>query len=165
MLLETDRLRMRQLTGEDAEFVLTLIQEPEFLEHIGDKGVHDLESAREFVRTGPWTNQPKRGLGQFLIEEKATGAPVGVCGLLYRERLDVTDVGFAILSANRGRGYATEAAAAVLEYGRNTLGLQGIVALTSEANTPSIRVLEKLGMSFVTIVTMSDDDPGTALYS
>lgn len=164
MLLETERLRMRQLTEDDAGFVHELVNEPEFLQHIGDKRVRSLDDAREFIRCGPWTNQPKRGHGQFVVEDKATGSPVGICGLLYRDRLDVTDVGFAILSAHRGRGYATEAAAAVLEYGRENLGLQGIVALTSERNTASIRVLEKLGMSFVTIVTMSDDDPGTALY-
>ncbi len=52
-----------------------------------------------------------------------------------------------------------------MEYGRATFGIEKIVGLTSEENTASIRALEKLGMKFEKMVKMSDDDPGTALYS
>jgi len=165
MIVETPRLRLRELTVEDAEFVFRLVNEPSFLSNIGDKGVRNLEDARQFILEGPWTCQEKHGYGQFLVELKEGGVPIGICGLLYRESLDVTDVGFALLPEYRKRGLAYEATDAVLKYGHSTLGIDKIVGLTSEENLASIRVLEKLGMKFERIVKMSDDDPGTVLYS
>jgi RimJ/RimL family protein N-acetyltransferase len=165
MIVETPRLRIRELTIDDAEFVFRLVNEPSFLANIGDKGVRNLEDAKQFILKSPWTCQEKQGHGQFLVELKEGGDPVGVCGLLYREALDVTDVGFAILPQYWRRGIAYEAASAVLEYGHSTLGIDTIVGLTSEDNLASIGVLEKLGMNFEKIVKMADDDPGTVLYS
>ena len=164
-IVETPRLRLRQLTVDDAGFVFRLVNDPAFLANIGSKGVRSLEDARRFIVDGPWTNQRKPGHGQFVIELKDGGEPVGVCGLLYRDTLDVTDIGFAVLANYRRRGLAWEAADAVLKYGRSTLGIASIVALTSEENLPSIGVLEKLGMKFERMVKMSDNDPGTALYA
>jgi RimJ/RimL family protein N-acetyltransferase len=166
VIVESERLRLRPLTVDDAAFVLELVSDPAFVEFIGDKGVRSLEDAERFLRDGPWTNQTKPGHGQLRVELTASGDPIGACGLLYRDRLDVTDVGFALLPAYRGRGYAFEAAAAVLRYGRETLGVERIVALTTRDNLSSIRVLTKLGMTFEREVCMSDDDPGTVhLYS
>jgi RimJ/RimL family protein N-acetyltransferase len=165
MIVETQRLLIRELTIDDAEFIFRLVNEPSFLENIGDKGVRNLEDARQFILNGPWASHRERGYGQFLVELKEGGDPIGVCGLLYRESLNLSDVGGAFLPQYWGRGFAPEAARAVIEYGRSTLGIGSIVALTKKDNLPSIRVLEKLGMSFEKIVKMSDDDPGTALYS
>ena len=165
MILETPRLRIRELTVDDAEFIFGLVNEPSFLEHIGDKGVRNLEDARQFILEGPWASHRERGYGQFLVELKEGGDPIGVCGLLYREALDASDIGCAFLPAYWRRGFAYESACAVMEYGRSTLGIEKIVGLTSEENVASIKVLEKLGMSFERTVKMSDDDPGTALYS
>lgn len=165
MILETARLRLRKLTEDDSAFVLRLVNEPAFLTNIGDKEVRNLDDARRFIREGAWTNQPKPGYGQLLVELKDTGEPVGVCGLLYRPSLDVTDVGFALLSAYHREGYAYEAATAVLQYGRSTLGIPKIVALTIPENTASIRLIEKLGLQFVEVVQMWPEDPGTLLYA
>lgn len=165
MVVETPRLQLRELVPDDAEFVFRLVNEPSFLANIGDKGVKNLDDARHFILEGPWTRQQKPGYGQFLIELKEDRTPIGVCGLLYREALGMTDVGLALLPEFWKRGYAFEAASAVMEYGRSKLGLDRIVGLTSQENLPSIKVLEKLGMTFETMITMSDDDSGTALYS
>ena len=165
MIAQTPRLRLRELTIDDADFVLKLVNEPSFLTNIGDKGVRSLDDAREFILNGPWTGQQKPGYGQFLVELKESGDPIGVCGLLFRESLDVTDVGFAFLPDHWKRGFAYEAASAVMIYGRKELKIGKIVGLTSDDNPASIRVLEKLGMEFERVVKMSDDDPGTVLYS
>ncbi|RKX31875.1 MAG: GNAT family N-acetyltransferase [Verrucomicrobia bacterium] len=165
MIVEAPRLRLRELTVDDAEFVFRLVSEPSFLSNIGDKGVRNLDDARQFILEGPWTRQKRHGYGQFLVERKEGGVPIGVCGLIYRESLDVTDVGFAILPEYWKRGFAYEAAEAMVQYGRSTLGIDKIVGLTSEENLASISVLEKLGMKFERIVKMSEDDPGTVLYS
>ena len=165
MNLETPRLRIRELTVDDARFIFGLVNEPSFLKNIGDKGVRSLEDARQFILEGPWTSHRERGFGQFLVELKEGGDPIGICGLLCREALDVSDIGCAFLPKYWRRGYAYESACAVMEYGRSTLGIEKIVGLTSEENLASIKALEKLGMSFERMVKMSDDDPGTALYS
>jgi len=165
MIVETPRLELRELTVDDAEFILGLVNEPSFLANIGDKGVRNLDDARQFILDGPWRRNQKPGYGQFMVELKPDGIPIGVCGLLYREKLDVTDVGCAFLPAYWRQGIAHEAASAVMEYGRSTLGVEKIVGLTSKDNLASIGLLEKFGMTFERIVKMSDDDPGTALYS
>jgi RimJ/RimL family protein N-acetyltransferase len=141
---QTPRLTLRRLREDDAGFLLRLVNEEAFRAHIGDKQLTTGEEARRFIREGAWTCQPKPGYGQLLVGSRESGEALGVCGLLYREELDVTDVGFAFLPEARGRGYAVEAARAVLEYGRD-LGVADIVALVSPDNDASIRVLEKLG--------------------
>jgi len=165
VIAETSRLRIRELTVDDAEFILDLVNQPSFLANIGDKGVRNLDDARAFILEGPWASHRDRGYGQFMVERKDGGEPIGVCGILHRESLGVSDVGGAFLPKYWGQGFAYEAACAVRDYGRTTLGIENIVGLTSKANISSIRVLEKLGMKFEKTVKMSDDDPGTALFS
>jgi RimJ/RimL family protein N-acetyltransferase len=164
MITETHRLVIRELTVDDAAFVLRLTNEPSFLSNIADKGIRNLDDAKQFLREGSWTNQKRRGYGQFVVVLKEDQSAVGVCGLLYRENLDMTDVGFAFLPEYWGHGYAFEAAAALVEYGHNRLGIDSIVGLTTKGNKPSIRLLEKLGMRYRKTVRTSDDDPGTRVY-
>ncbi len=118
MIVETPRLKIRKLAIDDAEFILGLVNEPSFLANIGDKGVRTLDDAQEFILDGPWRRNQKPGYGQFMVELKPDGVPIGVCGLLYRERLDLTDIGCAFLPAYWRQGIAFEAATAVMEYGR-----------------------------------------------
>jgi len=165
MLLETERLGLRRLGVEDAPFVLRLVNEPSFLENIGDKGLRTVEDAKKFLREGYWTRQEKPGYGQFLVELKSDGAAVGVCGLLHREQLGVSDIGFAFLPEYWGRGLALEAAKAVLRYATEELGVEKVVGLTTKENRPSIKVLEKLGMRHERTLKTTEDDPGTEVYS
>ena len=165
MIVETKRLILRKITIEDAEFVLRLVNEPSFVSNIGDKGLTNIDDVERFIMEGYWTNQERSGHGMFLVELKAEGEPIGACGLLYRAVLDVTDIGFAFLPEFWNRGFAYEAAGAILQYGHSTLGIKKIVGLTSEENLGSINLLKKLGMDFEKTVKMSDDDPGTVLYS
>lgn len=165
MIVETLRLALRELTVDDAEFILGLVNEPSFLANIGDKGVRTLDDAKRFILDGPWKRGQRRGYGQFLVELKPDATPIGVCGLLYRKNLGVTDVGCAFQPAYWRQGFAFEAATAVMNYGRSRLGIEKIVGLTSEENLASIALLEQFGMRFEKTVKMTDDDPGTALYS
>lgn len=148
IVAETERLRLRRLILDDAEFILELVNEPAWLRFIGDKGAHDLEGARRYLREGPLASYERFGIGIFAVERKGPGGEnelVGTCGLLQREYLDDPDLGFAFLPRFWGKGYAYESAVAVLEWGRETLGHQRILALTDPDNAASIRLLEKLG--------------------
>lgn len=164
MRIETPRLRLRPLQESDAEFVLRLVNDPAFIENIADKNLRTPDEARAFLRDGPWTNQPRAGYGQLLVQARDSGAAVGVCGLLYREALALTDVGFAMLAEFRGRGFALEAARAAMEYGYTELELAEIVGLTSPTNLASIRVLEKLGMQQDGSVRLYPTGPETLLF-
>lgn len=162
-VLETDRLILRRLTAEDAEFILELLNEPSFLRFIGDKGVRTLDEAREYIAKGPADSYERFGFGLYLAELKDAGSPIGICGLVKRDSLEDVDIGFAFLPGFWGHGYALESAAAVIAYAKDTLGLTRLVAVTSPDNHASIKLLEKLGLGFERLVRLSDDGPEISL--
>ena len=166
LITETPRLKIRKLSIHDAEFVLALTNEPSTIENIGDKGLRSVADAEKFILDGPWIKHQKPGYGQFAIELKHSGDLIGVCGLLHRDKLNLTDVGFALKPEYWRQGFGYEAAEAVMNYGYFELGLKTIAGLTSGTNIASINLLKKLGMSFQKMVNMSGDSPATTcVYS
>ncbi len=155
-VLETERLVIRRFTEGDAEFILGLLNQPSFLRYIGDKGVRNTDDAVRYLHTGPIASYDRVGYGPYLVKLKDTEVPIGMCGLLKRETLPDADVGFAFLPDYWSRGYAFEAVAAVMTYGREVLGLQRIVAITSPDNNASIRLLEKLGLRFERLIKLPE---------
>ncbi|HVC29318.1 MAG TPA: GNAT family N-acetyltransferase, partial [Gammaproteobacteria bacterium] len=153
-VLETPRLVLRRLVLEDAPFVLELVNDTAWLQYIGDKHVHDLEDARSYIRKGPLDMYARHGFGLYMVTLR-TGTRIGMCGLIKRDGLEDADLGFALLARYRGRGYAQEAAAAVLDYGRKALGLKRIVAITSPDNLRSIQVLENIGFVYEQTLTLA----------
>lgn len=147
-IVVTERLILRQLVLDDAAFILELVNDPDWLKYIGDRGVHDLEGACGYIQKGPMDMYVRYGFGLWLVELKHEGSPIGLCGLIKRDTLPEVDIGFAFLARFRGRGYAREAAEASLAHGRNAHGLKRILAITSPGNHPSISLLEKLGFSY-----------------
>jgi len=151
-VLDTERLSLRRLAEDDAEFIHGLLNEPSFLQYIGDRGVRTPEDARAYIRNGPVTSYAANGFGLWLVSRREDGAPTGMCGLLKRETLDDVDIGFAFRPAFWRKGYAVEAGAAVLAHGRATFGLRRIVAITQPDNLGSIRTLQRLGLTFERMV-------------
>ena len=162
-VLTTQRLNLRRMTVEDSEFILELLNDPAFVQFVGDKGVRSADDARQYIVTGPMASYEQHDFGLWVVEPKGTNTAAGICGLLKREALTDVDIGFAFLPRFRSMGYAFEAAEAVLDYGRTTLGLERIVAITDEANAGSLRVLEKIGMRFDRLIRLSDDAPPVRL--
>jgi RimJ/RimL family protein N-acetyltransferase len=150
---------------DDADFILELLNDASFLRFIGDKGVRTAADARQYMLTGPMDSYERNGFGLWLVELKDSKTPIGICGLLKRETLSDVDIGFAFLPRYRARGYAFESAAAVMDYGRNALGLRRVVAITDEDNTASVRVLEKIGMRFDRMIRLSEDGPEIRLLA
>jgi RimJ/RimL family protein N-acetyltransferase len=143
--IETQRLLLRRLCEEDAAFILELMNTPGWLRFIGDRGIRTSGDAREYILNGPVKSYENHGFGLLLVELKESGRPAGMCGLLKRDELDMPDLGFAFLPAENGKGYAAEAAAAVLEHARNTLRLTRIAAITATDNEKSVRLLQGRG--------------------
>lgn len=164
-VLETTRLVLRRFTLNDAPFVFEMVNDPAWLEHIGDRGVRTLDDARAYIRDRTLAMYERMGFGMYVVTLKATGEAVGACGLVKRDSLDDVDIGFAFLPLHRGKGYAAEAAAAVLDYGVRALGLPRIVAIVSAANHRSIRVLERIGLRFERMVTLPGEEEEIPLYA
>lgn len=165
LILETPRLRLRRLTLDDAPFILRLVNEPSFHANIGDKGVRDLDGARGYLLNGPLASYEKNGFGLFCVETKEDGETIGMCGLLRRDTLPDVDVGFAFFPHTWGKGYATESALAVMQWGRETFALPRICAVVSPHNTASIAVLRKLGMRFERMVQLTPEEDPIQLFS
>lgn len=164
LVLETDRLALRELAPEDAGFILRLVNEPAWLRYIGDSGVRSPESAGAYIARVR-ESYARFGFGLYRVELKATGLPIGLTGLLRREALEDVDVGFGFLSEHWGKGYASEAARAVLAHGKLALGLARIVAITSPGNRPSIRVLEHLGFRYERMVALRPGSDDVRVYA
>lgn len=147
-VLETERLVLRRQRETDAAFLLSLMNDPDWLRYIGDRGVRTPDDARAYIAGGAMKMYEEHGFGLYLVELKAGRTPVGICGLVRRDYLEDVDLGFALAREHRGRGYAREAAAATLAYGREVVGLSRVAAIVSPGNEDSVRLLESLGFVF-----------------
>lgn len=165
MLLETERLCLRRITFDDAQFILTLLNEPSFLRYIGDKKVRNLEDAQQYILNGPTASYERHGFGLNLVELKELHTPIGMCGLLKREELPAPDIGFAFMPAFWSKGYAFEAASAVLDGARERLKLTRILAITSLDNDASIKLLQRLGFRFEKIMSLSGNREQVKLFT
>lgn len=164
-ILETERLLIRRFTSDDAPFILEQVNEPSFIQNIGDRNIRSVEDARAYLQNGAIASYEKHGFGLSLVILKETDESIGMCGLIKRDELDDVDIGYAFLPRYWSKGYAVEAARATMEYAREKIGLKRLVAIVDPANESSIRVLEKIGMRYEKMVKLSADDIDLKLFS
>ena len=162
--LETERLTLREVSTDDADFILRLLNEPSFLRFIGDKGVRNLQDARQYILNGPIASYNQNGFGLYLVVLKSTNTSIGMCGLIKRETLADVDIGFAFLPEFWNKGYALESATAVFSYGKDVLKLPRIVAITNKDNVTSGKLLERLGLHFDRLIDLNGDGDETKLF-
>lgn len=162
--IEADRLVLRPMTTEDAEFILALLNEPSFIKNIGDRKVRTLDGAKAYITDGPVASYAKNGFGLYLVELKETHEAMGMCGLIRRNTLQDVDIGYAFLPKFWSKGYAFEAAMAMKQHARDVIGLKRMVAVVDPQNLSSIHLLEKLGMKFERMIRLSTDDIELKLY-
>lgn len=163
--IKTERLALRRFTLGDADFILELVNEPSFIQNIGDRGVRTYSDAEKYLENGPISSYARNGFGLLAVTLNDTGQPIGMCGLIKRDTLEDVDIGFAFSPRFWSKGYAFEAAQAVMNHAKDVLGLKRVVAIVDPNNAGSIRVLEKLGMIFEKIVKLSEDDIDLKLFS
>lgn len=164
ILLETDRLILREFTTDDAAFILLLLNNPTWLQYIGDRNVKTIDDAHNYLLNGPMKSYEVNGFGLSMVEMKHDRTPIGMCGLIKRETLEHADIGFALLPEYAGAGYAYEIAIATMRYAKDKLGLDPIVAITSVDNTRSISLLKKIGLNFEKMI-MFDASEELMLFS
>jgi RimJ/RimL family protein N-acetyltransferase len=162
-VIHTQRMELRQLNFDDADFILELLNEAGFIRYIGDKGVRTLADARDYILKGPMDSYARNGFGLYAACLR-DGTRIGICGLVKRDGLSEPDVGFAFLARHCSKGYAVESAAAVLAHGKGVLKLSRIVAITSVENFNSIAVLKKIGLAFERTIRLTEQSPELNLF-
>lgn len=164
LILETERLQLRTVSPDDAPFYLELVNEPSWIRFIGDRGIRTLDAARAAILDGPVAMYERLGYSLYLVQRRSDGAALGMCGLIKRDVLPETDIGYAISPRYWGQGYAYEAAAAVVAHARGPLGLAALMAITSPDNAASIQLLGRLGMQFVERTRLQGWDGASNVY-
>ena len=157
-IIQTERLLLQQVHLKDAAFIYELLNSPGWIEFIGDRGVHSLADAAQYIKKSFLDSYEKNGFGLYKMVLKASNEPIGLCGLVNRPSLEDIDIGFALLSSYVQKGYAYEAAAATMDYATTKLGLTKIVAITTKENHASQKLLKKIGFEQVDLIQMEGEE-------
>lgn len=165
MVLETERLRLRQFEKSDAAFIIELVNSPGWLEYIGDRNVRTEEQALVYLENGPIRSYRVNGYGLWMVERKEEGLPIGMCGIINRPMMEHPDIGFAFLPSYMGSGYAYEIAKATLDFANHQLNIPVISAITVSKNARSIRLIAKLELTFIREFSFPDSQEILSLYS
>jgi RimJ/RimL family protein N-acetyltransferase len=157
-ILETDRLIIREIETSDAEFILDLLNQPSFIKYIGDRNVRTLDDAKNFLETRYRKSYQDNGFGLYLVELQEDNTPLGISGFVKRDNFQYADIGFAFLPQFEGKGFAFESAAAMMKYGREILQFKEVLAITTQDNESSGKLLTKLGFNFDELIEMPNDE-------
>ncbi len=164
-ILETERTILREVMTDDADFILDLLNQPSFIKYIGDRNVRSVAGAVEYIENRFTNSYRQFGFGMWAVESKETETPIGICGFVKREYLPGADIGFAFLPQYCSQGYAFESANAAMKYGRDVLGLKRVLAITSQDNESSGRLLEKIGFKFDSLIKLPGETDKLKLFS
>jgi ribosomal-protein-alanine N-acetyltransferase len=146
--IETLHLLLRAWTPEDADAWLRILHEDGILRYFPNQTPPSREKADAYIAHHR-VHWEKHGYGHWAVVMCSDGQVVGWNGLEYLPELDETEVAYLLSKRVQGRGYATEAARAAVQFGFETAGLSKIIGLVHPENIGSVRVLEKCGLSFV----------------
>ncbi len=144
--LVTERTIMRKLTIDDAKDFYDLNLDEEVLKYTGDKPFENLQASIDFLTN--YDQFDKFGVGRLAVIDKATAKFIGWCGLKYSQVKNEYDIGFRFYRNYWNKGYATETSKKCIEFGFNELGIEKIVGRAMKENIGSVKVLEKIGMTF-----------------
>lgn len=148
IVFETPRLILRQFTQADAPLILELNSDPEVVKYLHEPTLQNEADAKKVI-TDIILPQYQNNLGRWAIHTKDNNGFIGWCGLKFRPELDEIDLGYRLMQEAWGKGFATEAAEHTLNHGFNELNLKLITGRAHIENIASIKVLEKIGMSFI----------------
>ena len=166
LILETDRLRLRwfNATAADADFLRALLNDPGWLANIGERHVRTRRQALTWIATRHTAPYGRLGFGFWAVERRSDGRLMGMCGLIKRDTLMEVDVGYALMPAFRGQGYAREAAAACVRYALDVLGLPEVWGITGPDNAASAAVLRQIGLEDAGVTRLVGEERETWIF-
>lgn len=155
IVFETEHLFIREFEMDDAKYLCELDSDPSVMKYIAkaDAGIHPLEYGIEKVKKQMTRYTQNDGLGVWAVVLRETHEFIGWICLNELDTSDLIEIGYRYLPKHWGKGYGSEAAKTIMDYGLNTLKLKRVVAIAMEANVASRRIMEKIGMSYVGIDT------------
>lgn len=165
LIVKTERLILREISEADADFILNVLNQSSFIKYIGDRNVRTLKQAGEYIKSRMMISYEQFGFGMYLVELRESQIPIGVCGFVKRESLPDADIGFAFLEEFEGKGFGFESSKAVLKYGKNVLGFKRVLAIASQNNHTSHKLLEKLGFKFERLIKLPHDAEELKMFS
>jgi RimJ/RimL family protein N-acetyltransferase len=151
--VQTPHLFLRAWTPDDANTLFDILQEDGILRYFPNQTPPSREKAGEYI-ADQLSHWAKFDYGHWAVVTQEDGEAVGWSGLEYLPELDETEVAYLLSKRVWGRGYATEAARAAVQFGFETAGLLKIIGLVHPENTGSVRVLEKCGLTFADCITL-----------
>lgn len=162
----TERLHLSKINLKDARDFFNLANSPNWLKYIGDRNLKTIKDAENYLKNGTIKSYKDYGFGFYKLQlKKENGKFIGVCGLIKREQLDDIDIGFALLPEYEGQGFGYEASIAVLKLAKEKFKLKRIVAITLPTNINSIKLLEKLGLTYEKRITPFTDGVELLLFA
>lgn len=162
---ETERLTLQPTSEEDAAFIFELVNTPKWLANIGDRNVKSVEEAKAYIKDKMTPQLKKLGYGNYTLIRKLDNTKIGTCGLYDREGLEGIDIGFALLPAYENMGFGLESASKLKDVGIKKFNIKLISAITTKENIASQKLIEKLGLKFIKIVKIPNDEEELLLYS
>lgn len=165
-IAETSRLVISKITLNDSKFFLELVNTPNWLKYIGDRHIKTIEDAKKYLKNVTLKSYTDFGFGFYKLQLKEdTNKTIGICGLVKRDQLNDVEIGFALLPEYENKGFGYEASLTVLLLAKKTFNLKKITAITLPTNKSSIKLLEKLGLTFEKTVKPFDDGEELLLFA
>ncbi|PWL39195.1 RimJ/RimL family protein N-acetyltransferase [Flagellimonas aquimarina] len=164
-MIETERLIICEAQIEDSKFFKKLLNSPNWIEFIGDRGVRTDKQAVKYIKSSLIDSYNENGYGLYKMCLKKSSTPIGICGFVKRDYLDNPDIGFAILPEHEGKGYTTEACMATMTYGKSELKLSPILGITTQKNSKSRHLLSKIGLQETGKITPKGGNEELLLFS
>jgi [ribosomal protein S5]-alanine N-acetyltransferase len=165
IILDTKRLILREAEISDSKFFFDLLNTEKWLKYIGDRGIKTLDDAEKYINDKLIKSYRTNGFGLYVYELKKSNIPIGICGFIKRDYLDSVDIGFALLPEYERKGYTFEISHSIMKHGRETLGLNKVVAITTKDNLASQELLKKLGFNFKSYINEPETNEKLSLYS
>jgi RimJ/RimL family protein N-acetyltransferase len=162
--IDTERIMLKPMSEEDAAFVLRLVNTPQWIQNIGQRNVHSIADAENYIKDKMVDHYQRHGYGNFLMTRKTDYAKIGCISLYNRDDVEGVDIGFAMLPEYMNMGYATEGAMAVKSLAQYDLKLSGITAFTTKENFVSQKLIEKLGLEFKKTILYGEEQEELLFY-
>lgn len=164
-IAETPRLIISKITLKDSAFFLELVNTPQWLKYIGDRQIKTVTDAKNYLRNVTLKSYDDFGFGFYKLQIKDTKKTIGICGLVKRKQLDDVEIGFALLPEFENKGFGYEASIAVLDLAKEKFQIKKITAITLPTNKISVKLLEKLGLTFEKKVKPFEYDEELLLFA
>lgn len=148
MKLITNRLEIRELTLEDADFIFELLNQISWKKYIGNKNIKTIDDAKQYILDNPLKMYQTHGFGLWCVTKIYSKQALGVAGIIKRDTLPMVDIGFAFLDRYSGHGYALEACKSIIDYAKSRFHYDHILAIVKPENKRSIGLLNKLDFHF-----------------